>query len=106
MSWLSNLGDGISLSAGPLLVAAQTRDPFLVALAVVLQRLPWMLFGLYAGVLADRHDRRTLLLVVQLARVAVLIGLSASILTDSVNIAVVLVAMFLLGTAETFADTT
>lgn len=106
MSWLSNLADGISLSAGPLLVAAQTRDPFLVALAVVLQRLPWMLFGLYAGVLADRHDRRTLLILVQLARVAVLVGLSTTILTDSVNIVVVLGAMFLLGTAETFADTT
>ena len=105
-SWASNLGDGISLSAGPLLVAAQTRDPFLVALAVVLQRLPWMLFGLYAGVLADRLDRRKLLLAVQAGRAAVLVGLSASISTDQVNIVVVLVAMFLLGTAETFADTT
>ena len=37
-SWVSNLGDGIALAAGPLLVASQTRDPFLVALAVVLQR--------------------------------------------------------------------
>lgn len=105
-SWSSNLGDGISLSAGPLLVAAQTRDPFLVALAAVLQRLPWMLFGLHAGVLADRVNRRTLLLVVHLARTAVLVGLGLSIATDAVNIGVVLVAMFLLGTAETFADTT
>jgi hypothetical protein len=40
-SWTSNLGDGLALAAGTLLVAAQTCDPFLVALAVVLQRLPW-----------------------------------------------------------------
>jgi MFS family permease len=105
-SWLSNLGDGLTLSAGPLLVAAQTHDPFLVSLAVVLQRLPWLLFGLHAGVIADRLDRRSLLLTVQLLRAVVLTALAASILTDHVGIGVVLLVMFLLGTAETFADTT
>jgi hypothetical protein len=30
----------------------------LVALAGLLQRLPWLLFGLYAGALADRADRQ------------------------------------------------
>ena len=53
-SWLTNLGDGITLAAGPLLVASQTRNPLAVAMAAFLQRLPWLLFGLYAGVLADR----------------------------------------------------
>jgi hypothetical protein len=48
-SWISNLGDGITLAAGPLLVASQTKDPLLVAMAVPLQRLPWLLFGLNAG---------------------------------------------------------
>jgi hypothetical protein len=35
-SWTSNLGDGIGLAAGPLLIASQTRDPLLVALAALL----------------------------------------------------------------------
>jgi predicted MFS family arabinose efflux permease len=51
-SWVTNLGDGITLAAGPLLVASQTRDPLAVAMAAFLQRLPWLLFGLYAGVVA------------------------------------------------------
>ncbi len=105
-SWISNLGDGIGLAAGPLLVASQTQDPFLVALGGLLQRLPWLLFGLYAGVLADRVDRRALVVLVNLMRAAVLTVLTAALLTGSVNIAVVLVAMLLLGTAEVFADTT
>ena len=105
-SWSSNLADGIGLAAGPLLVASQTRDPFLVALAVVLQRLPWLLFGLLAGVTADRVDRRRIMTSVQVARAALLALLCATILLDQVDIAVVLVAMFVLGTAETFADTT
>jgi predicted MFS family arabinose efflux permease len=105
-AWSSNLADGISLAAGPLLVASETRDPFLVAISVVLQRLPWLLFGLFAGVVADRFDRRLIVVADHLIRVVVLGLLCATILFDSVNIAVVLVAMFLLGTFEVFADTT
>ena len=48
--WLTNLGDGFTIAAGPLLVASQTRSPALVAAAAFLQRLPWLLFGLYAVV--------------------------------------------------------
>ena len=105
-SWASNLGDGIALAAGPLLVASQTRSPILVALAALLQRLPWLLFGLYAGALADRLDRRVVVIVADLVRVGVLMVLTAAIVSEQVNIAWVLVAMFLLGVAEVFADTT
>lgn len=105
-SWSANLGDGMALAAGPLLVASQTRDPFLVGLAVVLQRLPWLFFGLLAGVVADRLDRRRIMVAVHLARAAVLAGLSAAVATEHVSIGWVLAALFLLGTAETFADTT
>ncbi len=105
-SWISNLGDGIGLAAGPLLVATETRDPFLVALAVVLQRLPWLVFGLLAGVAADRFDRRRIVVGVHLARAVVLGLLALTIAADRVSIAVVLGALFVLGTAETFADTT
>ena len=53
-SWIANLGDGMTLAAGPLLVASQTLNPLAIAMAALLQRLPWLMFGLYAGVLADR----------------------------------------------------
>jgi MFS family permease len=103
-SWSSNLGDGISLAAGPLLVASQTDDAFLVALAALLQWLPQLLFGLYAGALSDRLDRRLIVVTVDVMRAVVLAAIAASILTGMVSIAVVLVALFLLGTAEVFAD--
>lgn len=105
-SWVSNIGDGIGLAAGPLLVASQTNDPLLVALAALLQRLPWLLFGLYAGVIADRLDRRLIVVVVDTLRASVLVALSLMIATDTINVAVVLAAMFTIGTAEVFADTT
>jgi predicted MFS family arabinose efflux permease len=104
-SWISNIGDGLALAAGPLLVASQTQDPLLVALAALLQRVPWLLFGLHAGVVADRLDRRLTVVVVDLLRAGVLATLTVMIVSDSINVALVLLAMFLLGTAETFADT-
>ena len=105
-SWASNLGDGIGLAAGPLLVASQTGDAFLVAAAAFLQRLPWLIFGLHAGVVADRFDRRSIVVFVDLTRALVLGVLATMIVTGAVDVWVVLGAMFLLGTAETFADTT
>ncbi|MGY1654018.1 MFS transporter [Geodermatophilus sp. SYSU D01119] len=105
-SWVGNLGDGIALAAGPLLVAGVTRDPLLVALGALLQQLPWLLFGLHAGVLADRVDRRRLLIAVDTARAAVLAVLTVALATGGVGLPVVLGTLFVLGTAEVFADTT
>lgn len=105
-SWVSNLGDGIAIAAGPLLVASMTHDPILVALAALLQWLPPLVFGLYAGALADRLDRRLIIVTVDLLRAVVLVLLTLAIATDVVSIWLVLVAMFLLGTAEVFADNT
>jgi predicted MFS family arabinose efflux permease len=105
-SWVTNLGDGITLAAGPLLVAAQTRNPLAVAAAAFLQRLPWLMFGLYAGVVADRVSRRAIVIVTGLVRVVILLLLTASILTRRVDTAVVLAALFLFGVNETFGDTT
>jgi MFS family permease len=105
-SWASNLGDGLAVAAGPLLVASQTSDPVLVALAGLLQRLPWLLFGLHAGVLADRVDRRRVVLAVDVLRACVLAVLVGALVTGAVDVTVVLVTVFLLGTAEVFADTT
>ena len=104
-TWISNLGDGMGLAAGPLLVASQTRDPLLVALAGLLQRLPWLVFGLYAGVLADRVDRQRVVVTGDLLRAAVLGAADRDHRDRVVSIAVVLGAMLLLGTAKVFADT-
>ncbi len=105
-SWVSNIGDGLALAAGPLLVASQTSNAFLVAMAAVLQRVPWLLLGLYAGAIADRVDRRRLVIAADAARAVVVALLCVALATGRVSIALVLVAMLLLGVAEVFANTT
>ncbi len=103
---VGNIGDGIALAAGPLLVASQTHNAILVALAGLLQRLPWLLFGLYAGALADRLDRRVVVMVADAVRALIVAALCVMILTHAVNITVVLIVMFCFGIGEVFADST
>lgn len=104
-AWSANLGDGFAFAAGPLLVASQTRNPTLVALATLLQRLPWLLFGLVGGAVADRVNRVVLTATVEVLRAGLLTLLAVAIVTGEVDIAVVLTTLFLLGTAEVFSDT-
>lgn len=102
--WTSNLGDGIALAAGPLLVASLTRNPSLIAAAVIVQRVPSLFFSLYAGALADRISRHRLVVVSNVLRALVIGVLVAAIATEFVTIWIVLGALFLVGTAEQFAD--
>ena len=101
---VNNAGDGVAVSAGPLLVASQTREPFLVSLALLMEYLPVLLFGVIGGVAADRFDRRRMVVGMNLARSFVLAVLVATIVTGAVNIALILATLFVLGTSETFAD--
>jgi predicted MFS family arabinose efflux permease len=101
---MTNVGDGIAIAAGPLLVASQTRDPFLVSMALLSQFLPKLLFGVIGGVAADRFNRRRMVAAVDLGRAFVLLVLTIVLVTGTVNIALILVTLFVLGTAETFAD--
>ncbi|WP_433337689.1 MFS transporter [Spirillospora sp. CA-294931] len=104
-SAVSNLGDGVTAVAGPLLAATLTRDPALVAGAAFVQTLPWLLFALVSGAYVDRVDRRGLIWTVNLARAATLAGLSMLIAADAVSVPLLYAALFLLGTGETLADT-
>ena len=92
------------LAAGPLLVASITREPFAVAMAVFAQRIPWVVLGVVAGAVIDRVDRRRLLVAVNVLRAGVVGLLAAAIALDAATLPIVYVALFLLGTAETFAD--
>lgn len=103
-SWTSNLGDGIALAAAPLLIASLTDSAVLVAAGAMMQFLPWLLFGLLAGAVADHHDRRRLVMLANGLR-AVIVGLLVVfLLTGQANVWIVLATAFLYGTAEVFAD--
>src|SRR5262245_17007627 len=105
-SWTTNMGDGIAIAAGPLLVASLTGDAFLVSLAALLRWAPALVFGLSAGVLSDRLDRRRLVIAANGVRAVVLGALIVTMIIGSVSVSWALVALGLLATAEVFADNT
>ncbi|HEU0206659.1 MAG TPA: MFS transporter [Pseudolysinimonas sp.] len=104
-SWTTDIGDGIALSAAPLLIASLTSSPILVAGGLLMQYLPWLLFGLSAGSVADHHDRRRLIMIADGSRAIIVLGLVAFLVTGQVTVWIVLGMAFLYGTAEVFANT-
>jgi MFS family permease len=118
---ISNVGDGMGLIAYPWLASAVTRNPLLIGLVSVANRLPWLVFSLPAGVITDRVDRRVTMVVCDLVRavlttvVAVVVLLASGSLPgvdelDTVTgtrtgfYVMLLVATLLLGLAEVLRD--
>lgn len=78
----SNLGDGIAQIAYPWLASAVTRDPVLIALIAVAQRLPWLLFTLPAGVITDRVDRRKIMVSMDVVRTILTLGVALAVIAS------------------------
>lgn len=101
----SNLADGIFQVALPVIAARLTSSPLEVAGVAIVGRLPWLLFVLVAGALADRLDRRRTMRNVQVARVVIVGVLAALALTEQLSMPWLYVAAFALGVGETLFDT-
>jgi MFS family permease len=97
---LSNLGDGIRAAAFPLLAVTLTRDPVLIAGVAVATQLPALLLGLAAGSLADRFDRRRMVITADVVRLAFLIGLVGLIASGWVTVGVLYVVVFVSGVTD------
>lgn len=100
----SNLGDGVRVTALPLLATELTTDARLVAGVAVAEQLPWLLLILPGGVLADRLDRRDLRVRLDLVRAATMIALTVIVATGSTSIVIVLAVAAILGAAESIVD--
>lgn len=98
---VSSTGDGMFVTALPLMAALLTRDPVLIAGITVAQRLPWLVLSMFTGAIADRMDRRRLMIGADLARFVVVGLLGAAIIADVANIWMLYVCAFLLGAGET-----
>jgi MFS family permease len=104
-SAVSSLGDGVYYAALPLLALTLTHDPAVFGLMEAVTLLPWLLFGLIGGVLADRWDRRRTMAVADLCRFALLALATAAVACDVMNIPALIALGFLLGTCGVLFDT-
>ena len=101
---ISNLGDGVVLAALPLLAASLSRSPTTVAMVTVAATLPWLLFSLIGGAIADRTDRRRTMAIVDGFRFVAMGLLGFALVTDAESIPLLIIVSFSLGIAETVFD--
>lgn len=98
---LAGLGDGIRLAALPLLAASLTTSPALVGAVAASQSIPWILVNPFTGALVDRHDRRLLMQLGTILRVALAATLVAIVSLHLATILALCFLGFLLGAADT-----
>ncbi|HWP85900.1 MAG TPA: MFS transporter [Terriglobia bacterium] len=94
-SWMQNV-------AQSWLVLQLTGSAFYLGLVSFLADLPIMLFSLLGGVIADRADRRKLLLGSQYTQMASALILTALVFADKVQIWHILALVFISGTGQSF----
>ncbi|MBF9069810.1 MFS transporter [Streptacidiphilus fuscans] len=104
-SAISNLGDGVSFVAIPLLAVALTRNPALLAGLSFAYSLPRLLMSTFSGVLADRSERRRMLVAVSVLRGLLLVALATAVALHAASIWMLYGVFVLLGLLETLADT-
>ena len=88
---VSALGDAVSFTALPLLVLALTGSGLMMGIVGALSMLPDLFFGMIAGALADRSDRRRMMFLADLGRAALTALIPISVLLGGPTMAVILV---------------
>jgi len=101
---ITNIGDGIRLVALPLLATRLTTDPALITGVVVADRLPWLLFLLPGGALADRFDRVRIRVRLDWFRAAIAVALAGFVLAAETTLVILYVATILMSAAEAIVD--
>lgn len=93
------------LAAVPLLARRLSDDPLAVSSVTVAATLPWLLFGLAAGAVVDRTDRRRAMVRTDVVRCVGLALFALVVSAGSPSLAGVIAIVFLVGAAETIFDT-
>lgn len=100
----SNLADGIGRTAVPLIATTLTRDPLAISVIGALAFLPWLVFGLPAGMIVDRFDRRYVMAAANGIRGAVAVWLAVLTVTGTLDLWALFVGTLVFGLGETLFD--
>lgn len=101
---VSRFGDGMRNAALPLLATSLTRSPLLVSLVTAAGYLPWIVFGLLGGALADRIDQRRAMRTVDGVRALLTGGFALAVALGHAGIGLLLALAFALTTLQTLFD--
>jgi MFS family permease len=91
--FVSSIGDWLYLVALLIVVYRTSADPLLLGLVGAARVLPYVLLSVPAGIVADRFDRRLVLLVTDVARGVIMVGLAVLVAADGPLWAIVALAI-------------
>jgi MFS family permease len=94
----------VVIAAFPLLAESISASPQAVAGMTAAATVPWLLFGLPAGVIVDRLDRIRLMWTVDLLRAGAVVGLGVLVANGNSSLGLLYAVVFVLGMAETLFD--
>lgn len=77
--FISGIGDWLYLVAVLVVVYSESNSPVLLGIIGAARILPYVLLSVPAGIVADRFDRRMVLLVTDVARGVLMVALAASV---------------------------
>ncbi|MET7640478.1 MFS transporter [Streptomyces sp. NPDC005438] len=100
----SRFGDSARTSAIAVLAAQLTSSPAVLSWVSAMSFAPWLLFGLPAGALVDRVDKRRAFLWADGARCLLLVVLTTLAFAGQLTIPWLIVCAFALTSAQTMAD--
>jgi len=86
---ISAVGDAVSFTALPLLVLILTGSGLAMGIVGVLESIPDLVFGMVAGVFADRWDRRRMMLVADVGRAVLTALIPLSVVVGAPTLIVV-----------------
>ncbi|MGW0630119.1 MFS transporter [Streptomyces sp. NPDC001984] len=101
---LSSFGDALRTAALPLLAVSLTGEPLLVASVTACGYLPWIVFGLLGGAVADRVDQRRAMWTVDAVRGLLVAGFALAVALGHASIALLIALAFTLTTLQTLFD--
>lgn len=100
----SYLGDGVRFVAVPLLAVSMTRSPGALAFVAAAGSVPWLIFGLGAGVIVDRSARATLMAWLDVIRAIVAAAFTVVVATGHQTILLLALTVFVLASCEVVRD--
>ncbi|MDH2390311.1 MFS transporter [Streptomyces sp. HNM0663] len=101
---VSKFGDSLRIAAMPLLAVSLTDDPLLIASVTACGYLPWLLFGLVGGAVADRVDQRRAMWIADVVRGVLMAGFAVAVWLDAHSIALLIAVAFVLTVLQTVFD--
>jgi MFS family permease len=101
---ISTAGSRIGWVAVPVLVYRLSESPSLTALCTIVNAVPYVLFGLVSGAVADRRDRRRIMVASDVAGAVLWATVPLLWWADLLHVGWVLLVVFLVATAFTFFE--